>query len=262
MVLQKEQELGYFRSGDWYIFHDCRFTMSIAIIHIYSAIIEFTSALTTMWPIIVTDYFIWYQSIFVVVKWKFEYEHNCSPGMSQDYLLIKTPATQSYPYEASFTDIVGLLASVNGWISIFVWNNTYRFRTINYGLVNYYSNSAWVNDYIPEISGDEVTDPCPKLIITWFLLVKVAHSQNMSMYSEQSHHLPTCNNTVRPKQNGRQFADDIFKCIFLNWDIWISNKFSLKFVPNGPIDNIPALDQLMAWGLPGDKPLSEPMMVV
>ena len=37
--------------------------------------------------------------------------------------------------------------------------------------------------------------------------------------------------------------------------------FSLKFVPKGPINNIPALVQIMAWRRPGDKPLSEPMTV-
>ena len=31
--------------------------------------------------------------------------------------------------------------------------------------------------------------------------------------------------------NGRHFADDIFKCIFLNENVWISLKISLKFVP-------------------------------
>ena len=68
-------------------------------------------------------------------------------------------------------------------------------------------------------------------------------------------------NTMRPRQNGRHFADDIFKCIFLNENVWISIKISLKFVPKGPIKYIPALVQIMAWRLPGDKPLSEPMMV-
>ena len=41
----------------------------------------------------------------------------------------------------------------------------------------------------------------------------------------------------------------------------ISIEFSLKFVPKDPINNIPALVQIMAWHLAGDKPLSEPMMV-
>ena len=35
----------------------------------------------------------------------------------------------------------------------------------------------------------------------------------------------------------------------------------MKFVPKGPINIIPALVQIMAWRRPGDKPLSEPMMV-
>ena len=39
------------------------------------------------------------------------------------------------------------------------------------------------------------------------------------------------NNTLRPRQCGRHFADDILKCIFLNENIWISIKISLKSVP-------------------------------
>ena len=68
-------------------------------------------------------------------------------------------------------------------------------------------------------------------------------------------------NSLRPRQNGRHFADDIFKCIFFNENVWIPIKISLKFVPKGPINNIPALVQIMAWRRPGDKPLSELMMV-
>ena len=68
-------------------------------------------------------------------------------------------------------------------------------------------------------------------------------------------------NTLRPRQNGRRYADDTFKCIFLNENVRISIKISLKFVPMGPINNIPALVQIMAWRRSGDKPLSEPMMV-
>ena len=68
-------------------------------------------------------------------------------------------------------------------------------------------------------------------------------------------------NTLRPRQNGRHFTDAIFKCIFLYEDVWIPIWISLKFVPKGPINNIPALVQIMAWRRPGDKPLSEPMMV-
>ena len=68
-------------------------------------------------------------------------------------------------------------------------------------------------------------------------------------------------NTLRPRQNGSHLPDDIFKYIFLNENVWISLKISLKFVPRVPINNIPALVLIMAWRRPGDKPLSEPMMV-
>ena len=43
--------------------------------------------------------------------------------------------------------------------------------------------------------------------------------------------------------------------------VWISINISLKFVPKGRINNIPALVKITAWHRPGDKPLSEPMMV-
>ena len=68
-------------------------------------------------------------------------------------------------------------------------------------------------------------------------------------------------NTLRPRQNGPHFPDDIFKWIFLNENVWIPIEISLKFLPKGPINNIPALVQIMAWRRPDDKPLSETMMV-
>ena len=68
-------------------------------------------------------------------------------------------------------------------------------------------------------------------------------------------------NILGSRQNGRYFADGIFKCIFLNENIWISIEISLKFVPKSPINNIPALVQIMVRHRPVDKPLSEPVMV-
>ena len=50
--------------------------------------------------------------------------------------------------------------------------------------------------------------------------------------------------------------------LVLNENVWIPIKNSLKFVPKGPINNIPTLVQIMAWCWPGDKPLSEPMMII
>ena len=73
--------------------------------------------------------------------------------------------------------------------------------------------------------------------------------------------MPLWMNTLRPRQNGGHFADDIFKCIVLNESVWISIKMPQKFVPKGPINNILALVQKMDCRRPGDKPLSEPIVV-
>ena len=46
---------------------------------------------------------------------------------------------------------------------------------------------------------------------------------------------------LRPRWNRWHFADDIFK--FISWNEYILRliKISLKFIPKGPINNIPAL---------------------
>ena len=67
-------------------------------------------------------------------------------------------------------------------------------------------------------------------------------------------------NTLRPRQNRGHFTDDIFKWIFLNENVWIPIKISLKFVPKDQINNIVALVQIMACRRSGDKPLSETMI--
>ena len=70
-------------------------------------------------------------------------------------------------------------------------------------------------------------------------------------------------NSSPPAQKGRRLADDVFRCIFVNEKncnfvhekIWISIWISLKFVPNGPIDNNPRLVYIMALRQIGEKPL-------
>ena len=46
---------------------------------------------------------------------------------------------------------------------------------------------------------------------------------------------------IETETNGRHFLDDIFKWNFLNENVLISIKISLKFVPKGHINNIPPL---------------------
>ena len=55
-------------------------------------------------------------------------------------------------------------------------------------------------------------------------------------------------------------ADDNSKCIFLNENDRIPIQISLKFVSKSPIDNKPALVQVMAWRRTGDNPLPELML--
>ena len=56
-------------------------------------------------------------------------------------------------------------------------------------------------------------------------------------------------------------ADDIFNCIFLNENDRIPIHISLKYVLMSPVDNKPALIQVMAWRRTGDKPLPGSMKV-
>ena len=72
--------------------------------------------------------------------------------------------------------------------------------------------------------------------------------------------IPATLNTSPLGQNGHHFTDDSFKCIFVNEKFPILIKISLKFVPEGPIDNSPALVLIMTWCRIGTKPLSEPML--
>ena len=55
-------------------------------------------------------------------------------------------------------------------------------------------------------------------------------------------------------------ADSIFKCIFLNENDGILIHISLKFVLRSPIDNKPALVNVMARRQTGDKPIPGPMV--
>ena len=97
--------------------------------------------------------------------------------------------------------------------------------------------------------------------ITWFLLFTDSIQCSVMINTFKSEKQDWHFNSLRPRQDGRHFRDDIFKCIFLNENARISLKKSLKFVPRVRINNIPALVQIMAWRRSGDKPLSEPMVV-
>ena len=60
---------------------------------------------------------------------------------------------------------------------------------------------------------------------------------------------------------GRDKMATFLQTTFSNENVWKSIKISLKFIPEGPNNNIPALVQIMARRRPGEEPFSEPMMV-
>ena len=68
-------------------------------------------------------------------------------------------------------------------------------------------------------------------------------------------------NSLGSRQNCHHFTDDIFKCIFLNDNHGFRRYDFTEVCSAGSNNNIPALVQIMAWCRPGNKPLSEPMMV-
>ena len=78
------------------------------------------------------------------------------------------------------------------------------------------------------------TRSVPCLLMPWPLICPCHHRLWYGLFV----------NTFKPRQTGRHFADDIS-----------------KFVPKGPINNIPTLVQIMAWPSPGAKPLCERKMI-
>ena len=120
----------------------------------------------------------------------------------------------------------------------------------------HYLDQCW---FIPSIGTYAIH---PKGKSTW-MVIKVITTVHLKLHLRTKVMSPWGQwvNTLRPRQDGRLFPDDIFKCIFLNENAWILLEILLKFVPKVQINNIPALVQIMAWRRSGDKPLSEPMMV-
>ena len=72
-------------------------------------------------------------------------------------------------------------------------------------------------------------------------------------------HLSYPNWTARGRADKSRHIADIFKCIFENYNLWISTESSLVYVNYGLIDSKAALVQVMACRT-DEKPLSEPAM--
>ena len=104
------------------------------------------------------------------------------------------------------------------------------------------------------------------LILKWKDLEMISEfMENCITWNSHTQSLISCGmnskNTLRLTQKVHHFADNIFQCIFLNENVWILLKISLKVIPKVPINNFPTFIQMMAWHQASNKPLSEPMML-
>ena len=133
------------------------------------------------------------------------------------------------------TNIINGLNTIRGYQSC-VWNISY---------------DIWKKIYLWEYELVSLfpTKPVPSCEY-WKAFMKAHHllisrsSKNMPIYMSRR-----CWRfyTLCSRQNGRHFADDTFKRFFINENVGILIKISLKFVPQGPTSNIPSLVQIMAW---------------
>ena len=102
---------------------------------------------------------------------------------------------------------------------------------------------------------------------TWIMYQSIAWYETFNQNIFYDHHTTNGGRFIliiklRPRKHGCHLADDLFKCIFFNENVWVLVKISPKFADKSPINNILTLVQVMAWRRAGDKPLSEPMMVI
>ena len=118
---------------------------------------------------------------------------------------------------------------------------------------------VWINGCVNNRKAGDLRRYCAHYGVTVMRLRNVSIIDHNKVLT--NNHGQISSNTLRARQNGRHFADDIFKCIFLNENVWFSIKISSKFVPEGIVNNTPPLVQIMARCHPGDKPLSPPMKV-
>ena len=124
------------------------------------------------------------------------------------------------------------LKSISAWISDYIYSGvwdktTYSFPNFNGANVEVWE---WISNFFPHLLG-------MKLLIhagIGYAMLNIKLPLKVEI-------LYICLNTLRPRRNEQHFADDIFKRIFFNENVWISIKISPKFVPKGPINNIPAL---------------------
>ena len=172
--------------------------------------------------------------------------------------------SKMFSWNLCITEIV-FLRGISSWNfervpNAVLWAHVQMF-SLKFSL-NMTSGTAYFHDIVLESSRNVIeTTPRPPatVILTspcvwegeFELSVSSRCRENASLYFI---------NTLRPRQNDDHFLGNIFTCILLNENVWITINISLKFVPKCQIKIISALVQIMAWCRTGDKPLPEPVM--
>ena len=118
-----------------------------------------------------------------------------------------------------------ICAWINGWV-----NNRdavdLRHHSAHYDVTNEYRNFC---------HGSAVIEA-----FHWFFFVMIRYQISGVVITGKPGCYCLCQenfNSSPPGQNGCHFADDVFRCIFVNEKFGILIKISLKFVPKGPIHN-------------------------
>ena len=91
-------------------------------------------------------------------------------------------------------------------------------------------------------------------LLSWYCIVMISHHNSFeNQVAVDLTHPP-------PDKMTPIFADDIFKCIFMNEKFCFVIRNLLKFVTKGPFDYKLAVVQVVAWHRTGNKPLPEALL--
>ena len=127
---------------------------------------------------------------------------------------------------------------------------------------------AWINGWVNNSEAGDLRRHRAHYDVTAMIIIPVQHLTALGDQQTQRWRHPQVSTAflvniqrhIGARTKCAPFRRRYFQMHFLQWNVGILIKFSMKFVPKGPINNIPALVQIMAWRRPGDKPLSEPLM--
>ena len=113
-------------------------------------------------------------------------------------------------------------------------NDTVMTNTSTVQIPRYYTILWWSynnrNGYVVEVTARVVTGgaACLQRLRWWLGRSSWRHIRVIDGIAMHSNLPYTLFNTLRPRQDGCLFADDILKCIFLNLNSWIPNKILLE----------------------------------